>query len=367
MLKEATKEFISTLCDTSSTGEQINKTARHFIDVASKAKNDDVHSALGELSSVFSFEDMERGAFAAIVAGALLEQGCNPAPVLEPLITLLQRHLELSAKLAQECEKLIQPQIEADTNDGNEDEERDIAELFYKSMPEVACRMPLEAEGWEALDASWRAGITLFSLSKEGRLKGRHLRQLAEKSAEYHQGSYWLSVMLSVMDDEPFLAIEPDTMKGIIGKMTGVVENFQLHTLLMDAFPQGGIFSTRRVSKQVADIAKGNGPQSSEDTVIGAWNMYDWTAVSLDLKLPDATNTKAHANWIWGEGKPEDIPVFDGFRVVLLGPPSYERSFPSQRMFDLLKANLTIEKHLSKSEAIEWLKKMASAPKPTID
>ena len=72
--------------------------------------------------------------------------------------------------------------------------------------------------------------------------------------------------------------------------------------------------------------------------------MYDWSAVQQNLELSDHTYIGSSNTWIWGEGKPEDIPLFEGYRVILLGKMSYERSWRAQRMFDNLKAELKIEK-----------------------
>jgi hypothetical protein len=143
--------------------------------------------------------------------------------------------------------------------------------------------------------------------------------------------------------------------------MSGVVENFQLNVLLMDVFPRSGFLARRRVSKQVADIARGLGPQQSDDTVTGVWNLYTYQAIGLDLTLPSPSDYNASACWVWNEGSPEDIPVFEEHRVILLGPASYSRSWRSQRMFDKLPASLDIERQLSKNEAKDWLKRMATA------
>lgn len=355
MLQEATQQLLSTLRSPDVTETQLRDAAQSFINAALNADDSEARAALGALSSAFSLDDLQRGAFAALIGGALLEHGGDPAPLAEPLIELLRRHLELTGSLAAECERRIQPEL---------DDEADPAERFEQMLANVAGEMPREAEGWEALETSWCVGVTLFSVSSEARNAGKPLRALAERSAEFHTGSSWLSQILAVLDDEPFLVIEPDTGLGIKGRMRGVVDNFQLHTLLMDVFPQRGPFSKGRLARPVVEIARGIGPQQSDQAVTGEWNLYAWTAVSPDLTLPQATDTGARQHWIWGEGKPEDIPLFEGQRVILLGPASYVRSWPSQRMFNLLKADLIVEATLSGKACGAWLERMAGAPRP---
>ena len=58
---------------------------------------------------------------------------------------------------------------------------------------------------------------------------------------------------LTVLDEEPYVAIEPATRTGIVGRMSGIVENFQLNTLLMDEFPR----DEPRVSKEAVAVARG--------------------------------------------------------------------------------------------------------------
>lgn len=139
------------------------------------------------------------------------------------------------------------------------------------------------------------------------------------------------------------LVIEPKKTLGIYARISGVVDNFQLNVLLMDGFPQSGLLARRRVPKRVADVARGDGPQQTEDTVTSVWNMYTWQAIGSDFTMPNRADYDSSQFWVWNEGTPEDIPVFDGRRVVLLGPASYPRSWQSQRMFDNLPATLKID------------------------
>ena len=55
------------------------------------------------------------------------------------------------------------------------------------------------------------------------------------------------------------------------------------------------------------------------------------------------------------------MPVFDGHRVILLGPPAYTRFWGSQRQFANLQARFEIEQRLTKPEVHDWLDRMAAA------
>lgn len=352
MLTDAANSLIETARDGRATDADMNAAAQSFFDSTSGASRDDANAALRSLSAHFNLEDASRGAFLALVCGALVERGCDPLTIAEPLTERLASLLESSAELANECVIQI-PE--------SEDEGEDPIEVFEKAREQLGPSMAQQNVAWEALEQLWRPAIAVFSRSAESRASARHLRDFAVQLADYHEAGHWLQLILTVLDDEPFLAIEPQTSLGIIGRISGVVDNFQLNVLLMDEFPKSGLLGRRRVPQEVADVARGNGPQQSDHTVISVWNLYTWGAIESGLTLPDPGDYGSSGHWIWNEGTPADIPVFDGRRVILLGPASYTRSWQSQRMFDGLPANLEIERKLIKDEIDDWLQRMVSA------
>jgi hypothetical protein len=330
----------------------MNASAQSFFDTISGASRDDANAALRTLSAHFDLENASRGAFLALVCGALVEHGCDPLAIAKPLTERLASLLECSAELASAC---------ADQIPESEDEDQDPIELFEETRERIMPTMAQQNAAWEALGQFWRPAIAVFSVSPESRSSARHLRDLAAQISDYHEAGHWLQLMLAVLDDEPIVAIEPQTSLGVLGRISGVVDNFQLNVLLMDGFPKSGFLARRRVPREVADVARGNGPQQSHHTVTSVWNLYTWEAIKTGMTLPDPGDYGSSAHWVWNEGTPADIPVFDGRRVVLLGPASYPRSWQSQRMFGNLPANLEIERKLTKDEIEHWLKRMVAA------
>ncbi|HXG08344.1 MAG TPA: hypothetical protein VNK04_00995 [Gemmataceae bacterium] len=351
MVTAAIQHLLATVRDTSSSAADMRAAAQSLLSAVAQATVAEANAALAQLAEHILLDDLSRAAFLALVCGALVEQGCDPSVLNQPLNQRLRALLEASARLADACIARI-PELEGEDNP---------AETFAKARQQVADAMPLEDAAWQALDLFWRPAIAVFSVSRAARAEARGLRDLAAKIANYHEGGHWLQLMLSVLDDEPLLAIEPHTRLGMLARMSGIVDNFQLHVLLMDTFPHAGILPRRRVPKRVADVARGLGPQQTDDTVTGNWNLYTWKAIEPDLRLPDPSDYGASVYWIWNEGSPEDIPVFEGYRVVLLGPASYSRSWGCQRMFDKLPASLDVERRLAKSEVTDWLQRMAAA------
>jgi hypothetical protein len=164
--------------------------------------------------------------------------------------------------------------------------------------------------------------------------------------------------MLGVLHEEPYVAIEPATGTAIAGVMSGVVENFQLNALLMDAVPWTG---TRRISRAALAVARGDGPQQSNETVVAAWELYGYAALEPDGRLPDEPDPET---LIWDEGMPTDIPVVDGHRVIVLRPSPAQRSWRAQRMFASLPASLTREV-LDEDAVAAWMAKIGEAAAAT--
>jgi hypothetical protein len=335
-----------------SSDEDIKAAAHAFLAAVADATSPQVDAALDSLATILKADDVFRAGYAALVIGAVLEQGHDGTAITAPFIERLSQVLQVCNTFAERCRNIL---VERGTDDD------DRAEAFTEVRAETAKTFPAEADAWDALNLFWRPGIVLFSSNIEVRQANQQLRSLTEPISEYNEGAHWLDMILSTPIDEPLLVIEPKTQQGFQGSMTGIVDNFQLHTLLMDVFPGKGWLSLRRVSRSIVDVANGSGPQQTDDEVTGVWNMYAWTAINDDLELPSTADRKSTQHWIWGEGKPADIPSFEGYRVILLGPPAYARSWPSQRMFAKLPAAIKPSKMLEKQEALAWLKKMAAS------
>jgi hypothetical protein len=353
MLAPITQHLIATVENSASTEADIQKAAQTFFVSAGGATKDEVKEAMSSLGACFNWNDSARAGFLGLVCGALIEQGFDPQPIAEPLQKRLASLLTSASVLADACRARI-------PESGDENDDEDPAETFENVRRRLALEMPAENAAWEGLEQFWRPAIAVYSVSPAARAAARGLRTEAANIADYHAGGHWLELMFSVLDDEPFLAIEPATKLGVAGRISGIVENFQLNVLLMDQFPKSGLFARRRVPRHVAAVARGEGPQQTSDVILGIWNLYNWQAIESGLSLPGPGNSDG-TFWIWNEGRPEDISIFEGRRVILLGPPSYARSWQSQRMFSNLPARLECERILSKVEVTDWLQRMLAA------
>lgn len=349
MLAETTNVLIATARNNHATATQVNNAAQSFLNAAVDASPKDIGSALRSLGRHLDLPP-QRSAVLALVCGALIERGADPELIADRLTDGLRPLLVAAVELAGAGMKRI-PQLTQEENP---------AEVFAAILPEIGATMPDQFAAWEALDQYWRPVIAVYSVSNRARNAAKSLFELASRISQLHEGGHWLALMLSVLDDEPVLVIEPLASIGFVGRISGVVDNFQLNTLLMDVFPRTPSTVGRRVTPTAANVARGEGPQVSDETVSSIWNLYTFQGLQSDGRLPDPSLTEATEAWVWNEGIPADIPQFEGYRVVLLGPSSYARSWPSQRMFTSLPATVRIEKVLNPAETQEWLGRIAA-------
>ncbi len=352
---DGTEEMIAVACDPRYTEEERSQVASSLLEAARWAPEEDVQESLGELAGHINMEDHAGASLLALLCGAMIEMGHDAAPLVGPIMYRLGSLLESIEELVDACLARVPESV---------DEDSDPAEAFEQVRADLAPRMPVAGAAWDALERCWAPAFTVFSADAGARSRAGHLRALARKVGEHHDTAHWLAVLLSVLDDEPIVAIEPSTMLGILGRISGVVENMQLHVLLMDEFPSPDPAAGPRVSRRVADIARGEGPQQIDEGVTGAWNLYTWKAIQPGYRLPDPTDYGSKDTWIWGEGISEDIPLFEGRRVILLGPPSYAREWTAQRSFKRLPARLDSDKMLTPDEVAGWMDRMLAARGP---
>jgi hypothetical protein len=237
MITQATQQLIAAVRNPSSSEAKMKAAAQSLFNAAARATAFDANAALSELAGYISLDDLSRAAFVALVCGALVEHGCDPAPLSQPLIVRLQSLLEAAVRLA-DASSARTPKPEK--------EDDDTAQAFENTRQQLVHTMAGENAAWEALKQFWTPAIAVFSVAPSARAQARGLRDLAAKIAHHHEGGHWLRLMLSVLDNEPVLAIEPDTRLGMLARMSGVVENFQLNVLLMDVFPRAGLLARRR-------------------------------------------------------------------------------------------------------------------------
>ncbi len=325
-----------------------------FLQSCSGLSREASQSQFDQLLGVVDESPTGPACFLSVVCGALLEQGAMPGRMGSIIHRLLGELLPPAAYLIRECEKREQAAVPPSERPLTEEEQDErSAQRQAQLFEDLSVGNPLAREAWDQLGAFWPACVAIYSRHVAARVKAREYLPLLQVLADRHEGGHWLRKLLPVLDNEPLVVIDPARGVGVAARMSGVADNFQLHTLLMSTFPRRW-YERRRVSNPAVAVAMGLGPQQTEEVITGCWNLYQAAALGPESRIA-ATQRTDPRHWIWGEGTPNDLSVINGHRVVLLGTASYVRTWPSVRLFSSLKAGLHDMQRLDKAGVREWL------------
>lgn len=205
----------------------------------------------------------------------------------------------------------------------------------------------------------------MLSRSVEGRGQAREMPDLVLRVlglAGHHSRVGFLAQLLRVLDEEVLVVLHPGQQRGYRVRITGIADNFQLHTLIADALigePEHGWLSGQPLDPRIVLAARDRPVDPEADVARGAFNLWTWQGLRPDGTLPDGM--EASEFWIWNEGVPADIPPFEGVRTVLLGPEPYSRSWNAGRCFEGLRAELKVQEQLTSPAVCERLQRIAAA------
>lgn len=305
----------------------------------------------------------------ALCCGAMVERGLGPAIALGPILDRLEAQVAPEAiafvaacQQAAEDEAPQSPSEGEGTGQGSDGEPADPVEQHGER---IAALMPNEAASFHALEPFSMAAIAMLGRSAEARKaswwRAALRASLDELGGQYgHAGLLW--IMMQVLDDEPLVVLHPEQRKGYRVRISGLADNFQLHTLLADTLVgrfSGRWLRGRRPGPAEVAVARDGPIREEAPPSRGSFNLWTWRGLKPDGTLREAMSSSAH--WIWNEGVPADIPPFEGTRVVLLGPPPYERSWSAVRKFPDMAGDLRLERILTPDEVRDTLGRIAAA------
>lgn len=272
----------------------------------------------------------------AVLIGACVEGGADPVACAPGVLANLAKTLDSAKEFAQQW-------AAADIGELPDPEQDELDEQFFEHFGF------LETLSWWTLDEWSRAGLAMLQraavrqqFGSTGRDIIRHRHDaLGEISGRWDK---CLGYALIVLDDEPVIVLHRETGTGYALRMTGIGDNFQLHTLLADALIGGGHIP-------------GEAPAAEAVAMCRDMPGMQLTQGSFNLVAPDGT-------WIWNEGTPSDIPVVDGTRLLVLDPAPYQRSWPAGRFFPHMLGDLTLERVLAPEETTAWFEHVSTAEDP---
>lgn len=319
-----------------------------LVDAVRSASPADLEPALARLALTLREVPLGPGSDLAQLTGSIAGMVADTTPVLDVLVERACQAMEEAAQfLTLHRELLGEPPEPADP-----EAVRDTIERFLSAARDRASKPYSLVEAWFAGE-SWVQPVLYLSQRADVRAAlPQRQRLLAAVNSVREQFSVaeWLYGLLLVLDDTPLIVLHRPTGRGYRVTIGGIGDNFQLHTLLAARLigdPDAGWIPGVPPTSEMVAAADGTGDPQPAGGISGQFNLVDPTGA-----------------WIWNEGRPADIPLFEGERVVILDPPPYRRSWNAGRIYPLMKPTLRVDGHLTPDEAGAWLARCRPASQP---
>jgi len=317
-------------------GEKFTELAHELHGQESPEQDEQIENAVRKLMEAFQAANVERAGFVAKICGALFEWA-----IIEPFF---------EDQLSEIIDSSISGALVYDSR-----LQQALAEgLEYESAIAAANKsLPKEAIAWAKLEQFYLPILSIYGRFPKSRelAAGRWLSSLSK--FETSNAAHWLVRMLKTLHRERVLVIEPSLKRGFEGWISEISCNFELHDLLAMLWWENRIKRTPGINRFVEALKPM--PKAGQ----GTWNLYNWQAATHG-KLPNASDQSASAQWIWGEGCPADISVFEDRRVILLGPPSYPRGWNEGAELPL-SPKIEVQNWLNAAEVNGWMHRFDDA------
>ncbi len=292
---------------------------------------DELSAAISELAPVLARRP--EGAFArlALTAGAFVEWGGSALPLAANAPACTLQTMLLRARFSE-----LWPAASGGRPEPGLEQAPSMADLIGV-FAGAAGRLGLSERQGTSIALAWfdvghwvNLMITVMA-KREFRDAAGLLPRIGDAAAGLGESvprAHWLPGLARVLDDEPVVVIDDATGRGFRLTMSGVGDNFQLHTLLAD----------RLVGDPARGLLAGEGPAPAwvAAATTAPPRLVSGDAIQRRFRLFDATGA-----YIYPEGRPADIPLAEGARVIVLHPPRGNYGWAGGRTYEHLIPALT--------------------------
>jgi hypothetical protein len=318
---------------------------KELAEVVDSADPGDIQPALTRLAPVLQEASLGAAADLARAVGGMAWLVDDPSAVLDVLVGRACEALELAATFRDLHRELIG---DPPAHDDFGSVQRTLKRFLPTARDHAEDPLAL-AQAWFT-GSGWAQPVLYLAQRTEVRARLPQLARLlgaVEATRDDFDVAHWLHELLFVLDDAPLLVLHRPTGRGYRMTIGGIGDNFQLHTLLAARLigdPEAGWLPGVPPTPQMVAAAEGPGPMEPPGGLRAVFNLVD-----------------PYGDWIWNEGRPADIPLFEGERVVVLDPPAYERTWNAGRGFPLMRPTYRVDAQLPADEAASWLAKASPA------
>ncbi len=309
---------------------------------------------MARLASILATIRLSRGVDLARLAGAMTGHGPMPRGLLPVLVRRATEVMEVAARFA----AIYGADGDSLPDPGNPDLTQPAMTRLRDLLGGPAGALPLPgmpdppvapeaaalalAEGWFTCNG-WVQPVLYLSQRKDVRAslpERARLLAATEAVAEQFSAAHWLRGLLLVLDDEGLIVLHRLTGRGYRVTISGIGDNFQLHTLL----------AANLIGDELRGMIPGQPPTPEEVAAASDGDPAPASGIKGNFNLVDA-----YGKWIWNEGRPADIPRLEGTRVVVIDPPPYERMWNAGRAYPLMHPTVIVDEILPVAEAARWL------------
>ncbi|WP_242436057.1 hypothetical protein [Streptomyces sp. Root369] len=272
----------------------------------------------------------------ATAAGFCVERGADPVACAEPIIGSVHQDLLDALEFAHRWTATGAAEDELP-----EPDEKIIDDALLSRIGGDVYEATRLALAWCSVD-KWQPPA-LAVLCRSAEVRRRHafaiLPACRDLAALERHDLKCLAYALAVLDDEPLVVLHRPTGTGFEVRIGGIGDNFQLHTLLAHVLVGGGHVPGTAPSAQSVLLATEPEPAQGRTQTIATG--------AFELRGQDGRQ-------IWNEGLPDDIPVVEGRRLLVLDEPAYQRSWNADRFFPHLPGTADLTRVLTAEETRSW-------------
>jgi len=299
----------------------------------------------------------------ATVCGVLVERGGDPTIALEPILD------RITTQLARVSEFVSVMQQHLGVEHPNQ-----VAPGDWPALGQAHPEQAWVIGEWFALNFVGGAAMTMLCRDVNARQRSRQRIELvhaAESARSDQPYAYYLAELLAMVDEERLLVLNTVRKVGYRVRLTAVRNNFHLFTLLQDALiphdPRlnGLAISIAKSERMLPSVSPSEWSEFGEhDAALRSFNT--WMAMKADGAVQTLEESQERPHWIWGEMKPTEIPMFDGERIVLLGPLDSPRSWEVAFFVPLhsaLRSSVRVEETFSGAAYDGWIEQIRERAK----
>ncbi|WP_327187154.1 hypothetical protein [Streptomyces sp. NBC_01334] len=272
----------------------------------------------------------------AMAAGFCVERGADPVACAEPILGGVHQDLLDALEFARRWTA-----TGATEDELPEPDEKIIDDALPARLGGDVYEATRLALAWCSIE-EWQPPA-LAVLCRSAEVRRRHasaiLPACRDLAALERHDLKCLAYALAVLDDEPLVVLHRPTGTGFEVRIGGIGDNFQLHTLLAHVLVGGGHVPGTAPSAESVRLATDPEPAQGSTRTIATG--------AFELLAPDGGR-------IWNEGLPDDIPVVEGRRLLVLDEPTYQRSWNADRFFPHLPGTAELTRVLTADETRTW-------------